>query len=71
MTLTNPIDLSSYTNPKLTFWTKYDIENNWDYGQVEISTNNGATWMPLTGNYTNPGTGTFQPNGQPLYDGHN
>ena len=69
MTLTNPIDLSSYTNPKLSFWTKYDIENNWDYGQVEISTNNGSTWVPLTGNFTNPGTGTIQPNGQPLYDG--
>ena len=48
MTLTNPIDLSSYKNPKLTFWTKYDIEGNWDYGQVEISTNNGSTWIPFS-----------------------
>ncbi len=69
MTLTNPINLTSYTNPKLAFWTKFDIENNWDYGQVEISTNNGSTWTPLAGNYTNAGTGSFQPNGQPLYDG--
>ena len=69
MTMTNPINLSSYTNPKLSFWTKYDIENNWDYGQVEISTNNGSTWTPLAGTYTNLGTGSFQPNGQPLYDG--
>ncbi len=69
MTLTNPINLSTYTNPKLSFWTKYDIETNWDYGQVEITTNNGSTWTPLAGNYTNAGTGTFQPNGQPLYDG--
>ena len=69
MTLTNPINLSAYTNPKLSFWTKFDIENNWDYGQVEISTNNGSTWTPLAGSYTNLGTGTFQPNGQPLYDG--
>jgi hypothetical protein len=28
-----------------------------------------AHWTPLEGLYTNPGTGTFQPNGQPLYDG--
>ena len=69
MTMTNPINLSSYTSPKLTFWTKYDIENNWDYGQVEISTNNGNTWTALAGTYTNLGTGTFQPPGQPLYDG--
>ena len=69
MTMTNPIDLSSYSNPKLVFWTKFDIENNWDYGQVEVSTNNGTTWIPLAGSYTNVGTGSFQPNGQPLYDG--
>jgi murein tripeptide amidase MpaA len=69
MTLTNPINLSSYSNPKLSFWTKWDIENNWDYGQVKVSTNNGVSWTPLQGNYTNPGTGSFQPIGQPLYDG--
>src|SRR3990170_4152704 len=69
MTLTNPIDLSGYSNPKLSFWTKYNIESGWDYGQVEISTNNGSAWIPLVGNYTKFGTGSFQPNGQPLYDG--
>src|SRR5690606_39089451 len=69
MTLTNPVDLSSYNNPKLVFRTRYDIESNWDYGQVKISTNNGATWIPLAGNYTEPGVGSFQPNGQPVYDG--
>jgi hypothetical protein len=71
MTLTNSINLTGYTNPRLTFYTKYDIENNWDYGQVEISTNNGSTWIPMQGQYTNPGTGSFQPNGEPLYDGTN
>lgn len=69
MTLTNPIDLSGYSNPRLSFWTKFDIENNWDYGQVEISTNNGSTWTALAGSYTNLGAGSFQPGGQPLYDG--
>ena len=69
MTTTNPIDLTGFNNPRLSFWTRYDIEDNWDYGQVKISTNNGNTWIPLEGQYTNPGTGTFQPNGQPLYDG--
>jgi carboxypeptidase T len=65
----DPINLSSYQHPRLGFWTKYSIEANWDYGQVKISTNNGSTWNPLTGNYTEPGVGSFQPNGQPLYDG--
>lgn len=69
MSLKNSIDLTTYSNPRLTFWTKYDIESNWDYGQVEASTNNGSTWVPLQGLYTEPGTGSFQPNGEPLYDG--
>jgi flagellar hook assembly protein FlgD len=69
MTTTNSFNLSGYQNPKLTFYTKYDIEDNRDYGQVEISTNNGTTWIPLSGLYTNTGTGSFQPNGEPLYDG--
>jgi hypothetical protein len=69
MALTNSINLTTYNNPRLVFWTKYDIESNWDYGQVDISTNNGSGWIPLQGNYTEPGVGSFQPNGEPLYDG--
>jgi hypothetical protein len=69
MSLKNALNLTAYQHPRLAFWTKYDIESNWDYGQVELSTNNGATWTPLQGLYTEPGTGSFQPNGEPLYDG--
>ena len=69
MMLTNPISLVGLINPRLTYFTKYDIENDWDYGQIEISTNNGSTWIPLQGQYTNAGTGSFQPNGEPVYDG--
>ncbi|MCZ6703812.1 MAG: M14 family zinc carboxypeptidase [Ignavibacteria bacterium] len=69
MTLTNPLDLTEYENPRLSFWTRWNIEGNWDYGQVEVSTNNGGSWIPLDGNYTEPGVGSFQPNGEPLYDG--
>ncbi len=69
MTLKNAIDLSTHENPRLSFWTKFDIESGWDYGQVEVSTNNGSTFTPLAGNYTTPGSGSFQPNGEPLYDG--
>lgn len=70
MTVNQPISIpSGAMSVKLEFWTQWDIENNWDYGQVLVSTNSGASWTPLAGLYTNPGTGTFQPNGQPLYDG--
>ncbi len=69
MTLTDAIDISGYTNPRLTYWTKFDIESNWDYGQVDISTNNGSSWIPIEGEYTEPGVGSFQPTGEPLYDG--
>ena len=69
MTLTNPLNIIGYTNPRLRFWTRYDIESNWDYGQVQVSTNNGSTWIALEGQYTEPGEGSFQPPGEPLYDG--
>ena len=68
MTLTDPLNLIGYTNPRLRYWTKFDIESDYDYGQVKVSTNNGSTWIPLTGNYTQPGVSP-QPVGQPLYDG--
>jgi murein tripeptide amidase MpaA len=69
MTLTNSINLSTYQHPRLTYWTRFDFETGWDYGQVEISTNNGTTWIPMAGGYTTLGSGSFQPPGQPLYDG--
>jgi hypothetical protein len=69
MTLTNSLDLTGYNIPTLTYWTKFDIEGNYDYGQVEVSLNNGTTWIPLKGKYTNPGIGASQPDLEPLYDG--
>ncbi|MCX7610171.1 MAG: M28 family peptidase [Ignavibacterium sp.] len=69
LTLNNNIALTGALGAELEFSTQWDIENNWDYGQVLISTNNGSTWIPLAGQYTNAGTGSFQPNGEPLYDG--
>lgn len=69
ITLSSPIDLSSYGYAELVFWAKWDIENDWDYVQVMISDNNGSTWHALDGQYTNNGVGSFQPNGEPLYDG--
>jgi hypothetical protein len=69
MSLKNAIDLSANEHPRLSFWTKFETESGYDYGQVEVSTNNGSTWTPLSGNYTSLGSGSFQPNNEPLYDG--
>ena len=65
----NQVALTNVLGATLEFDTQWDIETDWDYGQIQLSTNNGSTWISLTGQYTNPGTGTFQPNGEPLYDG--
>ena len=65
----NQIDLSDILGATLEYDTQWEIEDNWDYGQVQISTNNGTIWTALEGQYTNPVTGSFQPNGEPLYDG--
>lgn len=43
--------LNSSQSGTLTFWTWYDIEEEWDYGFVEVSTD-GGPWMPLAGDIT-------------------
>ena len=65
----NQIPLTNVLGAVLEFDTQWSIETDYDYGQIQLSTNNGTTWISLTGQYTNPGTGTFQPTGEPLYDG--
>lgn len=36
----------------LTFDTYYDIENHWDFGFVQVSTDGGDTWTSLENTYT-------------------
>ncbi len=36
----------------LSFQTWFDIEEEWDYGFVEVSTDGGASWSPLAGSIT-------------------
>ncbi|HRI25439.1 MAG TPA: M36 family metallopeptidase, partial [Ferruginibacter sp.] len=42
------IPLNSYA--KLSFWHRWNTEDGWDGGVVEISTNGGTTWTDLGGN---------------------
>jgi hypothetical protein len=42
----SPLNLMGYTDATLSFYTRYDIENNWDFMYLEISTN-GVNWTTL------------------------
>lgn len=50
----------------LSFWTWFDIEQDWDYGLVEVSVDGGATWTTVPGNLTtnpNPNGNNSEGNG--------
>jgi hypothetical protein len=66
--LNNTIDLSGVVGANVTFWTKFDIENNFDYARFQISIDGGNNWISQCGLYTNAGSSN-QAEGQPLYDG--
>jgi len=59
-TLTRTFDLSSLKGQHATlqFATWFDLQQDHDYAYVEVSTDNGANWTTLKGNFTtasNPG----------------
>jgi hypothetical protein len=65
------IDISDANSASLEFWTKWSIEKNWDFGQVQASYD-GTNWTSLEGIYTSTGSGNdggVQPLGTPGYDG--
>jgi carboxypeptidase T len=68
ITLTNAISLTNAVSANLSFYAKWAIEAGWDYVQVEVSTNNGASWEPQCGKYTKLGN-SDQDFNKPLYDG--
>jgi immune inhibitor A len=45
-TLVRTIDLTGKSSAELSFWTWYDIENEWDFGFVQVSTD-GINWTSL------------------------
>ncbi len=64
----NSITFENATYAYAQFHARWEIENDYDYVEFMISTDDGVSWTPLCGQYTNPGT-TNQDNDQPLYDG--
>ncbi len=51
-TLTRAFDLRNLSRATLTFDTWYEIENDYDYAFVTVSTDGGQTWETLPGNLT-------------------
>lgn len=46
--LIKELDLTSLSQPTLSFDTKYDIEEQWDFGAVQVSIDNGKSWTSLS-----------------------
>ncbi len=53
---TPPLHLD--TDPELEFWTGYDIEDSWDKGELQISTDGGGTWQRVSLSYPGGSTNT-------------
>ncbi|MBT8271596.1 MAG: immune inhibitor A [Bacteroidia bacterium] len=70
ITLSEPIDLGGLITANISFYAKWDIEKGYDYAQFEISTDNGQSWIPQCGKFTNNGSANQSgASGEPLYDG--
>lgn len=50
--ITVPLDLTGCTTASLFFDTYYDIEKQWDFGFVQVSTDGGTSWDTLTNDST-------------------
>jgi len=68
ITMDNEVDLGEAAYAQLSFMATWEIEQGWDYVQLEISTNGGGSWEPLEGKYTVTGN-EYQAEGEPVYDG--
>ncbi len=64
--LTRAFDLRGVTTATLNYWTWYDIEPDWDYGYVEVSTDGGSTWTILQ----TPHSATTNPSGNAYGPGY-
>jgi bacillopeptidase F (M6 metalloprotease family) len=64
-TLTRTIDLSTVTKATLSFWSWFDIEMDFDYAYVSVSTDGGQKWTTLK----TEATTADDPNGNNLGNG--
>ena len=69
--LVQPVNLSGLIYAEINFDAKWNIESGYDYVQLEISTDNGNSWIPQCGKYTTKGIETHDyALDEPLYDGN-
>ncbi len=64
VTLTRAFDLSGLDQATLQAWTWYDLEVDYDYAYVEVSTDGGKSWTLLANEYTttaNPSDNSYGP----------
>ncbi len=66
--ISTPIDLTTAIAAGVSYQTRWDIEEQFDYVQFEISIDAGANWIPQCGKFTTRG-GSQQAEGEPIYDG--
>jgi immune inhibitor A len=64
-TLTRAVDLGGVRSATLSFWTWFDLEKDFDYGYVAVSTDGGSKWTTLAA----PATTTTDLNGNNLGSG--
>ena len=65
------IDLNGFSSAQINFFAKWEIESGFDYVQLEISNDEGNSWNPQCGKFTNLGReNTFEAFNEPLYDGN-
>lgn len=75
LTLRDEIELTDFGNAFLYFQTRYHIENAYDGGFIEISSDGGSSWNVVGGNLSHPADNAFYfPNtginlGDPIYYG--
>jgi carboxypeptidase T len=75
LTRIRPFDLrsASYSAAELSLWTKFDIEQNYDFAAVSISTDSGSTWTNVCTDKTNLSSPFSQQAGLgtiiPIWDG--
>jgi hypothetical protein len=49
MSMAGTVSLMGMSHPVLHFWTKYDLEDGYDFVYAEASTNSGVSWSQLPG----------------------
>ena len=59
LTRATAISLSGTTAPALAFWHRYSLEEGYDWGYVEASSN-GTVWIPLASYTGNQGEWTYE-----------